>query len=157
MVRDPDVLKPGKHLPGTPAYKPRKRLPKKIGELKPMSVRKMLAKLVPAPLPAPPEPVKRSLRGLEPRIKRFHGVRVPVYWFPDRLLRAPCADMFGYMFPAHVRNASKLPFDAAHRSLLEQLGNLRGDPDRDTSAALGRRSIRTCTGSRRTRAGRRRR
>jgi hypothetical protein len=134
MVRDPAVRKPGRHVPGTPAFKTPKRVPKRFGELKPMSVRKMLTDLVPEPVPAPPEPVSRSLRALQPRVKRFHGVRVPVYWFPDRLLRAPNADMFGYMFPAAVRSRSKLPFNETHRDLLTELGHLMGDPDRDTGA-----------------------
>lgn len=67
-------------------------------------------------------------------MKRFHGAKVPLRWFPWRLLVSPCVDKFGYMFPASVRNASKLPFNAATQALLTDLGNLMGDPGRETAA-----------------------
>ena len=96
--------------------------------------RAIVQRLVPTPEPAPPEPVERSIQALQPQVKRFHGMKVPELWYPAGLLRAPGADTFGYMFPAAVRDASKLPFDATHLALLRQLGDLMGDPDRDTGA-----------------------
>jgi hypothetical protein len=61
-------------------------------------------------------------------------MKVPILWFPPGLFKPPCGEFFGYMFSAGVRNASKLPFDATHQALLTQLGNLMGDPGRETSA-----------------------
>jgi hypothetical protein len=134
LVKDTAVLKKGKHEPGTPAFASPKRAPERLADLKPDAARKIVGRLVPRPLPAPPENIERRLQALEPRIKRFHGIRVPLHWFPGPLLRSPCADMFGYMFPAAVRNASKLPFDAVHQALLTKLGQLMGDPGRETNA-----------------------
>jgi len=83
---------------------------------------------------APSPDVVDSLRALQPPVRRFHGAKVPLHWFPRHLVESPGADHFGYMFPAAVRNATKLPFNATTEALLTQLGNLMGDPDRDTSA-----------------------
>ena len=132
-VKDLAVLKPGAPVPGTSAFKPPKGVPKSIGDLTQVSVKKVVTKLIPRPLPIPPDPIARSLKALNPHTKRFHGALLPIYWFPDRLVKSPCADMFGYMFSAAVR-ASKLPFNATHQALLTQLGNLMGDPGRDTGA-----------------------
>ena len=76
--------------------------------------------------------VLRALRALDPAVRRFHGVKIPLYWFPGPLLFSPCADKFGYMFSAATRNASKLPFTIATQALLNQLGGMMGDPGRDT-------------------------
>jgi hypothetical protein len=81
-----------------------------------------------------PEEVKVSEKNLRPEIKRFHGAKVALYWFPFPMVSSPCADMFGYMSTAAVRSASKLPFNVATQSLLGQLGNMMGDPGRDTGA-----------------------
>lgn len=133
LVRDTAVLKGGRRAPGTPAYRSPRKVPVALGTLRPVAAKKIVTELVPRPLPPPPEPILRSLKALDPRIKRFHGVHVPLFWFPGGLLTSPCADMFGYMFSATVRNATKLPFDAPHRALLTQLGNLMGDPGRESS------------------------
>jgi hypothetical protein len=61
-------------------------------------------------------------------------MKVPMLWFPKKLLRSRCADKFGYMFSRRVRNASKLPFNATTQGLLNQLGNLMGDPGREGAA-----------------------
>lgn len=114
------------------AFKAPARAPEALEELSPAARKRIVRKLIPQPEPPPPEPVMRSLKALEPRVKRFHGMKVPAHWFPPRLLGSPCADKFGYMFPASVRNASRLPFDASTRALLTQLGNMMGDPGRDT-------------------------
>ena len=60
-------------------------------------------------------------------------MKVPILWFPGGLLKSPCADKFGYMFPASGRNISKLPFNATHQVLLVDLENLMGDPGRESA------------------------
>jgi hypothetical protein len=133
-VSDPFALKSGNLLPNTSAFKPPKRVPDTLNKLGPAARKKMVNKLIPRPVPPPPEPVLKSLKALEPPLKRFHGMKVPVYWFPRHLISSLCADKFGYMFSASVRNASKLPFNATHQALLTQLGNIMGDASRDTGA-----------------------
>jgi Animal haem peroxidase len=131
-VSDLFVLKSGTRLSNTSAFKPPRRVPQKLDKLALPTRKKIVGKLIPRPVPTPPEPVLRSLKALEPVVKRFHGLKAPGYWFPGHLVSSPCADKFGYMFSASVRNASKLPFDVTHQALLTQLGNLIGDPGRDT-------------------------
>jgi hypothetical protein len=127
------LLPERERAPNMSAFKPIKTPPIPLERL-PISIRKKIVnKLVPAPIPSPPETLRRNMRALEPHLRRFHGVKVPIYWFPPHLLGSPCADKFGYMFTAAVRNASKLPFDVTHQALLTQLGNLMGDPGRDTA------------------------
>lgn len=70
------------------------------------------------------------IRALKPPFKRFHGTKVPLYWFPWWLWRTPCSDKFGYLTPKSVRTATKLPFNATTRSLLQQLGDFMADPSR---------------------------
>lgn len=78
-----------------------------------------------------PEDVKESIPALKPGIRRFHGVKIPLYWFPLPWLSSSCADRFGYMSSAATRAATKLPFNVATQALLGQLGNMMGDPGRD--------------------------
>jgi hypothetical protein len=134
LVRDTAVLKDGAAEPGAAAYRPPQRIPVTLADLRPDSAQQLVTALVPRALPKPPEDVVRALKVLDPRIKRFHGVRVPLYWPPGPLVAGPCANLFGYMFSPAVRAASKLPFDATHQALLTSLGNLMGDPGRDTGA-----------------------
>jgi len=77
------------------------------------------------------EDVKESIPALKPAIRRFHGVKIPLYWFPLPWLSSSCADRFGYMSSAATRTATKLPFNVATQALLGQLGNMMGDPGRD--------------------------
>lgn len=133
-VQDPSTLKAGEPIPNTSAFKPPARAPEPLEGLSQARRRSMVTRLVPEPAPAPTERMERSIKALEPPIKRFHGMKVPILWFPWRLLRSPCADKFGYMFPPSVRNPSKLPFNATTQALLGQLGNLMGNPGRDTGA-----------------------
>ena len=133
-VQDPSTLKPGDPVPNTSAFKTPSRAPEALEQLSPSRRGRLVTRLIPKPAPTPPEPVVRSLKALEPPVKRFHGMKVPILWFPWKLMKSPCADKFGYMFPAGVRNASKLPFDATSQALLNQLGNLMGDPGRDSGA-----------------------
>lgn len=71
-----------------------------------------------------------SVRALKPELKRFHGLKIPIKWFPWWRWRTPCSDRFGYMSTAATRASSKLPFDAATVALLDQLGEFIGDPTR---------------------------
>jgi hypothetical protein len=86
----------------------------------------------PLPVTKMPEDLQKSLRILKPDTKRFHGLKIPLTWFPFPSIFSPCADRFGYMSTAAVRAASKLPFNLTNHGLLGQLGNMMGDPGRDT-------------------------
>jgi hypothetical protein len=90
-------------------------------------------RIKPASLPVDklPEDIKESLPALKPGIRRFHGVKIPLIWFPFPWLSSACADRFGYMSSAATRAATKLPFNVATQALLGQLGNMMGDPGRD--------------------------
>lgn len=68
-----------------------------------------------------------SARALRPDTKRFHGVKIPLYWFPWWRWRTPCSDKFGYISTQAVRTASKLTFDAPTLALVDQLGDFMGD------------------------------
>jgi hypothetical protein len=132
QVADTAVRSKGPRLANTPAFKPIRKAPASLESLSPGGRRRLVTKLVPQPEPAPPQRVIKFVRALEPPIKRFHGTKIPLPWFPPGLLHSPCADKFGYMFSAAVRNASKLPFDAPTQALLTQLGELMGDTGRDS-------------------------
>lgn len=90
-------------------------------------------RIKPAALPIEklPEDVKESIPALKPGLRRFHGVKIPLYWFPFPWLSSACADRFGYMSSAATRAATRLPFNVAMQALLGQLGNMMGDPGRD--------------------------
>jgi hypothetical protein len=60
-----------------------------------------------------PEDVRQSIPALKPMVRRFHGAKIPLYWFPFPWLSSACADKFGYMSSAAVRAATKLPFNLA--------------------------------------------
>lgn len=132
-VHDPFVRKSGEPPANAPAFKPPAKIPKALEALDIDARRKVVAKLIPAPEPTPPERILRSLRALEPAVKRFHGAKLPIRWFPPWLLKSPCADKFGYMFAGSVRNASKLVFNTANQQLLDALGNLMGDVGRESA------------------------
>ena len=83
------------------------------------------------PIGKMPEDVKKSLQSLKPEIKRFHGAKISLAWFPFHWVKSRCADKFCYMAPAAVRNASRLPFTGVNKGLLEALGDMMGDPGRD--------------------------
>ena len=110
------------------------RAPVSLQELDIGERKKLVTELAPSPEPSPAMEVAETLRALEPPVRRFHGTKVPLHWFPRRLVDSPCADKFGYMFSAAVRNATKLPFNATTQALLTQLGNLMGDAGRDSGA-----------------------
>lgn len=83
------------------------------------------------PVEKMPEDVKESIPALKPQVRRFHGVKIPLYWFPFPWLSSACADRFGYMSSAATRAATKMPFNVASQALLGKLGNMMGDAGRD--------------------------
>ncbi|MBO9622301.1 MAG: hypothetical protein J7500_06270 [Sphingomonas sp.] len=77
---------------------------------------------------------KLSINALRPDLKRFHGAKIALTWFPWWLWRTPCSDKFGYLTPASIRTATKLPFDFATQTLLGKLGDFMADPSRGAGA-----------------------
>ncbi|WFU06794.1 heme peroxidase family protein (plasmid) [Rhizobium sp. CB3171] len=105
-----------------------------------VSIEQLLAsanRIEPATLPVKnfPEDIKESIPALKPGIRRLHGVKIPLYWFPFPWLSSPCADRFGYMSSPATRAATKLPFNVATQALLGQLGIMMGDAGRDPNPA----------------------
>jgi hypothetical protein len=100
---------------------PLEQLAASINRIKPADV----------PVEKLPEDVKESVRALKPEVRRFHGAKISLSWFPFPALVSACADKFGYMSSAAVRAATKLPFNVASQALLGQLGNMMGDIGRD--------------------------
>ncbi len=76
--------------------------------------------------------VKASAAALVKTRHGLHGAKLPLFWFPFPWRTSPCIDTFGYMTPPSLRASSKLPFNAASRTLLDQLGDLMGDAGRET-------------------------
>jgi hypothetical protein len=133
-VKDAAVLKREALVPNTSAFKTPARIPVALAKLDLRARKKLVTKLVRSPEPPPPPDVENTVKALEPPIRRFHGTKVPLRWFPRPLVSSKCADKFGYMFSRSVRNATKLPFNVTIQALLTQLGNLMGDPGRDAGA-----------------------
>jgi hypothetical protein len=84
------------------------------------------------PIAKLPEEIRASLNALKAERHQFHGAKISLAWFPYPLVFSPCSDKFGYISPASIRNATRLPFNATTRGLMDQLGALMGDPGRDT-------------------------
>ncbi|HVF95936.1 MAG TPA: peroxidase family protein, partial [Flavisolibacter sp.] len=80
-----------------------------------------------------PEDIKKSIQALKPGTKRFHGTKISLAWFPFPWVKSPCADKFCYMSSAAVRMATALPFNLANQVLMGKLGDMMGDPGRETS------------------------
>ncbi|MEI9909072.1 MAG: heme peroxidase family protein [Bacteroidota bacterium] len=80
-----------------------------------------------------PEDVKKSLQSIKPSTKRFHGAKLALTWFPFPMVASSCSDKFGYMSSLAVRNASKLPFNLTNQVLMGDLGDMMGNPGRETS------------------------
>ncbi len=92
------------------------------------------------PVRSMPEDVRKSLEAMKGGIKRFHGARMALTWFPFPLVGTRCSDKFGYMTNKGLRNASMLPFNPANQVLLGSLGNLMGDttrPNPDSTIPAG--------------------
>lgn len=71
-----------------------------------------------------------AARALRPDLKRFHGLKIPLAWFPWWRWRTPCSDKFGYISSKATRASTKLPFNAATLAALDQLGEFMADPSR---------------------------
>lgn len=84
---------------------------------------------------ARPDEVRASASALSKSRQGLHGAKLPLFWFPFPWRTSPCVDKFGYMTPPSLRASSKLPFTAASRALLDQLGDMMGDPGRETGIA----------------------
>jgi hypothetical protein len=84
-----------------------------------------------------PEDIKATIQSLKPEIKRFHGAKISLSWFPPSLVFSPCNDKFGYLTSATVRASSKLDFNLANQALLNQLGGLMADPGREPANSPG--------------------
>lgn len=85
------------------------------------------------PIEKMPEDIRKSLTVLKPVIRRFHGIKLNLAYFPFPTIISPCADKFGYMSSAAVRASSKLTFNIANQVLLGNLGDLMGNPLRETA------------------------
>jgi hypothetical protein len=83
------------------------------------------------PVEQMPDDIKASIRALKPSIRRFHGIKIPLYWFPFPWLTSVCADRFGYMSKPATRTATRLTFNVVNQALLGQLGGMMGDAGRD--------------------------
>jgi len=84
------------------------------------------------PMEKMPEEVRKTLVNLKPEAKRFHGAKMNLSWFPASMVFSKCANRYGYMSTAALRSASKLAFNAVNQGLLRQLGDMMGDPGRET-------------------------
>jgi hypothetical protein len=85
------------------------------------------------PMQKLPEDVRASMPALAPAVKRFHGAKASLGWFPGPALASPCANKFGYLSSAALRNATMLPFTVQNLALLDQLGDLMGDTGREVA------------------------
>src|ERR1044072_140178 len=77
-------------------------------------------------LPALTEEREISIRALRPDLKRFHGAKLSLAYFPQSQVSSPSADKYGYIAPAAVRTATMLPVNIAMKTLLGQLGTFMG-------------------------------
>jgi len=135
-VRNTAVLKRGAPTPNTSAFKTPARPPAKLESMTARAKKELVARLIRRPEPAPTPTVAQAIKALEAPVRRFHGTKVPLSWFPRELVDPNHAGTFGYMFSASVRNATKLPFNVATQALLTQLGNLMGDAGRGPGQVL---------------------
>lgn len=78
-----------------------------------------------------PPGVRASRRFMRGNIKRFHGIRASLAYLPKRFKASKEMNKFGYMISAGTRAATKLSFSQANISLLNDLGNLMGNSDRE--------------------------
>jgi len=87
-----------------------------------------------APLAEMPKEIREGVEVLRPAVRRIHGTKFSLAYFQRSALVAPSADKFGYLSSAAIRRSTRLPFDAATRALLDELGGLMADPGREPSA-----------------------
>ena len=84
------------------------------------------------PLPVLPVDVRASLDALKPPTRRFHGSKFSLALFPFSSLVSPCADKFGYMASAAIREKTRLTLNAKTQALMNAVGTMMGDPGRET-------------------------
>ena len=75
-----------------------------------------------------PDDVRASLPGLKARVKRYHGTKVPLAWFPTPWVTSKCADRFGYMSSSAVRNATRAPVQRHQPGAAGAVGRHDGRP-----------------------------
>ena len=100
------------------------------------SLRRTLDRIDPkatVPIARLPEDIQETIATLKPRLRRFHGAKLSLAWFPRPLITSKCADMFGYMSSPLVRSQTRLPFNATTTGLMDALGALMADPGRDVN------------------------
>jgi hypothetical protein len=116
-------------------------LSRKVSELKidltvePRQLAETIGRINPnalTPIARLPLDVRESLKKINTDVKRFHGAKLNLDWFPGHLIASPCANKYGYLTAAAVRTASKLDFNVATQALLNKLGDMMGDTGRDT-------------------------
>lgn len=78
-----------------------------------------------------PQDVRESTPALKEEVKRFHGAKASLAWFPLWLTDSTCGDHFGYLSTSPIRKKSKLSFTNAHVDLMNQLGAIMGDAGRE--------------------------
>lgn len=79
-----------------------------------------------------PSDARASPRFMRGDIKRFHGIKASLSWFPVKFTKSKCRDRFGYMTNAVTRKSTKLNFNAINIALLNQLGELMGNSGRES-------------------------
>jgi hypothetical protein len=117
----------------SPRQDPKDLVERFSSEARDQAIAKVLKKLGDRPPKISREKLEH-VRAMKPSFKRFHGVKVPLPWFPWWLWRTKCSDKFGYLTPNGVRSATKLTYNASNRALLEQLGDFMADPARGAGA-----------------------
>ena len=81
-VRDAAVPAAGPHRPNASAFKPIRKAPSSLESLSAVSRKRLVDKLIPRPEPPPTPGQVKFVKAPEPQIKRFHGLKAPLYWFP---------------------------------------------------------------------------
>lgn len=82
-----------------------------------------------------PADIRQSIEQLGKRTRSFHGAKFTLSYFRPFVGTTPCADMFGYMTPSATRTATRLPLNASVRGLLEELGALMANPNREPAGS----------------------
>ena len=89
-------------------------LSRKVSELKidltvePRQLAETIGRINPnalIPIARLPLDVRESLKKINTDVKRFHGAKLNLDWFPGHLIVSPCANKYGYLTAAAVRTA----------------------------------------------------
>lgn len=78
---------------------------------------------------------RQSIQAMRSDLKRFHGLKIPIRWFPWWRWNTPCSDKFGYLTSSRIRRQTQLRMNNSTRDLLEKLGDFMGDPARGEGPA----------------------